>query len=106
MVKRFAMLGICFAFVVALILATQPRTLADSTTPTPLPTDPGLTCAAIVSRALAVMQSACSTLDRNKACYGNDMIQAELTSTDFSFQHPGDIAPIQIIKTITTSPFN
>src|SRR5215510_1544993 len=60
-------------------------------------------CQTIVTHALDVLQDACSVLDRNKACYGNNKITTVFNNDAvLKFQTPGDQVPIKAIKTLVT----
>src|SRR5258708_21053950 len=64
-------------------------------------------CQAILTKAYQAIQEACGTLDRNKACYVNDNVSAELSSAaSGSFSMPGDKLPIKVIKSIAASPLD
>ena len=74
---------------------------------TSIPTVQHDSCQAILSKAYQSIQTVCGTLDRNKACYGNDNVKAELISAENgSFSTPGDILPIKVIKSIAASPLD
>ncbi len=62
-------------------------------------------CQEILNRALETLHNTCDQIGRNKACYGNDNIRAELKNA-VQFSHMGDNVPIQAIKTLTTSPLD
>jgi len=109
------------------------RAQSGGQTPTPAPTadsggsdgsntaDPGVamndtstststqadSCQAILTKAYQSIQDSCGTLGRNKACYVNDNVSAELSSgASGSFSTPGDILPIKAIRSIAASPLD
>ncbi len=64
------------------------------------------TCPTIIEDALSAVGDNCGGLDRNSACYGNNLVQATFTealTTDF-FSRPADRSPISSISTISTTP--
>lgn len=64
-------------------------------------------CPTIVAEALAAADEECSDLERNTACYGNFLIDAVATDTEFaSFEAPGDIADLTTIESMTLSPMD
>lgn len=67
------------------------------------------TCSPIVLRALDTLDNACSTLDRNSACYGYNSVSATLASTaplDVQFAQPSDTINVADIATLQTAPLN
>jgi len=58
-----------------------------------------------VTQALEAADESCSELDRNTACYGNVLIEAQAREDmEFaSFEAPGDITEITALETITLS---
>ena len=65
------------------------------------------TCDALITRAMDTAGESCGTLDRNEACYGNNLVQAELQEnvTDV-FGTTGDVAPLLSLKRVITTPLN
>lgn len=66
------------------------------------------TCPDLVTRALEAVNNLCSGQDRNSACYGNTLVEAEFSSADASaaFSQEGDIANLALLRSIQTSPLN
>jgi hypothetical protein len=64
-----------------------------------------VTCPAIVSDALAAVDSLCAETGRNQACYGNVTLTAEPQPDveDFVFDVPGDIANVADMQSLTLS---
>jgi hypothetical protein len=62
-------------------------------------------CPARVLLALARAGAACSTTERNQACYGNGSVIAGFQpgNADVSFAQPGIKAPISSLQTVTVS---
>jgi hypothetical protein len=68
---------------------------------------PANTCQEILARAMDSVQGQCDDLGRNKACYGNNRVNAEPNgSAALKFDTVGDRAAIQSIHTLVTSPLN
>src|SRR5689334_2235511 len=67
-----------------------------------------LTCTQLMTQVMSRVETNCVTLSRNKVCYANPLVNAELTSNSAQqkFDVPGDILPIQLIKTLHTTPLN
>ncbi len=64
------------------------------------------TCPTIIEDALNAVGNNCGGLDRNSACYGNNLVEASFTEAignDF-FSRPADRSPISSISTISTTP--
>ncbi|MBZ0285905.1 MAG: LysM peptidoglycan-binding domain-containing protein [Anaerolineae bacterium] len=79
----------------------------EATLEPPTPETIALTCDEMVTEALAKAGTICESTGRNQACYGNNLVQAELESgTNATFNVAGDIADLFAIKSLTTSPLN
>jgi hypothetical protein len=65
-------------------------------------------CPDLVSEALATVDSNCSELGRNEACYGFDQVEASFLGDvgDDFFVQPADIAAVADLETIRTAPLN
>ncbi len=65
-------------------------------------------CPQIVSRALESIGNACSGIERNSACYGYNLVEAQFVSTQpaDTFTNVGDLAPLPEISRIRTMPLN
>lgn len=66
------------------------------------------TCPAIVWAALEATDSACSSVGRNQACYGNITLEAETRAEadSLQFDSPGDLADLTNIETLTLKPLD
>ena len=66
------------------------------------------TCPTIVQSALAATETACSSIGRNQACYGNVTLSAEPQAnvTNLQFNSPGDLVDIAKVKSLTLSPLS
>ncbi|GAB5493902.1 MAG: hypothetical protein Phog2KO_41170 [Phototrophicaceae bacterium] len=65
-------------------------------------------CDAFVDRALEAVDTHCSTVGRNQACYGFNRVEAGFQTdmpADF-FNQPSDVTEIAMIETIRTAPFS
>jgi hypothetical protein len=65
-------------------------------------------CPAIVTAALATASEACTTLGRNQACYGNNLLQAtaHADAPAFIFEQVGDVVSVADIDSLTLSSMN
>ncbi len=65
-------------------------------------------CQDVLVRAMDTLKASCDNLGRNKACYANNKVQAQASSdsTPLKFDATGDIAAIQMIRSIVTSPLD
>jgi hypothetical protein len=106
--KQIAIFIYIFAIVCALITANSPTHAAPQ-----VPAQQNhvaveeSVCRNILVRAIDTLQGNCATLSRNSACYGNSSVEAVFASTNpIKFDALGDKAPIQVIKTLKTSPLN
>src|SRR6187549_181481 len=62
------------------------------------------TCPVLVAKALEAVQTACSELGRNQACYGNDRIEAlfDEAGDPVTFTQPSDRVPVDSMKSLRT----
>lgn len=75
--------------------------------PTPAPTLAALSCDDLVTTALNKANQVCSKLGRNQACYGNNLIDAELQpNATGTFSKAGDIVSVDFIRKLTTAPLD
>lgn len=66
-----------------------------------------LSCDELVNNALQVVDTACDSVGRNQACYGNHLVNAELqTGTSATFRAAGDIADLFNVQSLSTAPLN
>lgn len=65
-------------------------------------------CAEFVDRALEAVDTHCSDLGRNQACYGFNRVETgfQMDVADDFFSEPSDVADVAMIETIRTAPFN
>ncbi|MEZ4667251.1 MAG: LysM domain-containing protein [Anaerolineae bacterium] len=82
--------------------------LSQTEEPTPQPPTvtpaPRLNCDDLVTQALNQANNSCSALGRNQACYGNNLVRAELKpNATLPFASDGDIVGIEALKSITTT---
>lgn len=66
------------------------------------------TCTPLVEEALVRLDSACAGLERNSACYGNTLVEAEFTRVELGaeFAAPGDRTGIDDLVSLRTSPLD
>ena len=84
-------------------LATKP----PEPTSTPLPPQLDLSCSQVVGTALQAVGPVCNDTGRNQACYGNNLVNAQFRQgVQAAFDNVGDLAGIQSIQQISTSPLN
>ncbi|MCC7447937.1 MAG: hypothetical protein IT324_11000 [Anaerolineae bacterium] len=109
-IRRFLVAILAAFFGLSLTLTTaQPRAAASAAQPVPVnavDAQQTNTCQTILTRAMEALNNNCSNLDRNKACYGNNAVDAELQNPTVKFNTLGDKAPIQAIRRIVTSPLD
>jgi hypothetical protein len=116
-------LGTAFAIFCAVMIAlpttVNSASLASETAATngvsqiSLPVGPAMAayaanrCQVILTKAMETLQSTCKKVGRNKACYGNNLVQAEsASSANLVFNKVGDIANISQIRSISTAPLD
>ncbi|MBZ0300699.1 MAG: hypothetical protein K8J31_13200, partial [Anaerolineae bacterium] len=101
---RPGLLVLVIAFVLAgCNLASSPPAPTD----TPVPAQLGLTCGQLVSQAVQAIGQACNDMGRNQACYGNYLVDAQFKQdVQQAFAAAGDLAALQGIQLISTSPFD
>jgi hypothetical protein len=86
--------------------ACQPaQAPASATTPPPATlatpdNDDASACAPQVVQALSRVQTVCGATARNQACYGNALIEAELTQNTTPFAQAGDIVPFVNLRSL------
>ncbi|HVU13880.1 MAG TPA: LysM peptidoglycan-binding domain-containing protein [Phototrophicaceae bacterium] len=85
----------------------QVSTAAPSATSLPSPTTTSITCDQLVAQAESSVGQICDSLSRNKACYGNHLINVDFQpNVSASFNKSGDIVDLLDIKSLSTSPLN
>lgn len=102
-------IGLLIVMLVMLILAGC--NLASSPEPTSEPilptTEVKQGCDQLVTQALSAANTICSATGRNQACYGNNLVQADLQpNATTTFDAVGDITDLFSIRRITTTPLN
>ncbi len=89
--------------------------LSQTDEPTPIASVPTstvttattLNCDDLVTTALNRANKVCTTLGRNQACYGNNLIDAELqANATTTFSKEGDIVNVDLIRRLTTAPLD
>ncbi len=86
-------------------LAQSPEPTAVSALPTA--THAPVSCDEFVTVALEKANSACTSLGRNQACYGNNLIETEFQpNSNPAFKVAGDIVDVFSIRRLTTSPLD
>jgi LysM repeat protein len=84
-------------------LATSP----PIPTPTAVPPQINLTCDQLVADALQLAGPSCSGTERNQACYGNNLVNADFREgLEQPFSVAGDLASIIGMRGLTTSDLN
>jgi hypothetical protein len=104
---------ICVLLCALTLVITSDQGIAqaiDGEQPAAEPGLSGLTdnvCQAILEKAMQTLASSCHTVGRNKACYGNTLVNTEPTINKLlHFSAVGDIADISDIRTLTTAPLD
>ncbi len=65
----------------------------------------GNSCQDLLTQAMQTLETSCSTVGRNKVCYGNSLVKADARgAAQPKFDAVGDIAAIKDIERIVTSP--
>jgi hypothetical protein len=104
--KRPALAVMCVLVCLAAITIKGPGITSAQETATPAP----MTCAQLLPAVEKSLTTACSDLGTDSVCYGNRTLtvawQDELGPTPLSFAQPGDVVPLNAIKSITTAPLN
>jgi hypothetical protein len=73
-------------------------------TPTEIPPQVSLTCDQLVAEALRLAGPVCNGTERNEACYGNNLVDAEFQEgREQPFSVAGDVASILGMRALTTS---
>ncbi|MBI1279319.1 MAG: LysM peptidoglycan-binding domain-containing protein [Anaerolineaceae bacterium] len=105
-----ARIRIAFWLIMLLLTGCNLNQGAESTAlpPSPSPTiATALSCDDLVTVALNKANQVCTTLGRNQACYGNNLIDAELQpNATVSFTKAGDIVGVDLIRKLTTAPLD
>lgn len=96
------------ALIILTLLVLSGCNLTQTSEPTSAPptatTVVQLSCDELVTQALNRANNTCSTLGRNQACYGNNLVQAELQPGASSvFAATGDIVGVDSIRRLTTA---
>lgn len=61
-------------------------------------------CDVAIESAYATAVAACPNLEPNQACYGNPLVEAELSDPALAFAAPGDVVDISAIESLALSP--
>jgi len=96
-------LAVFFAAVVVISVS------ASSSPTTPLTANASnlVSCQQIITQAIDMIQNSCGQLGRNKACYGYSNVKAEPNGNlTLKFDKIGDVAGIETLRSIETSPLN
>jgi hypothetical protein len=102
-VFRLWWFGVLALLLASCNLASQPPAPTETSVPPQL----GLTCDELVAAAIQAVGSACSATARNQACYGNNLVDAELRAgAQARFTQVGDLAGIENLRLISTSPLD
>ena len=66
------------------------------------------TCSLLVERALSEVDTNCTGIERNQACYGYNLVRAQFQNAvaDDFFSTPSDVTSIIELQTIATSPLD
>ena len=106
--SKFAtVITIALVAVIALFsIVTASISTAQNSTTTPV-ADSAM-CSQILTNVEQHLSQDCNNIDKDHVCYGNDTIKVELQNTNgqVSFAKPGDVAPIDNIKSLTAGPLN
>lgn len=62
------------------------------------------TCGVFLGSPYAAASEACSSLEPNQVCYGNPLVEAELSDPALAFEAPGDVVDISAIESLSLSP--
>ncbi len=63
------------------------------------------TCPAVVEESLTTLDQYCEAMDRNSACYGSHQVRASFREAT-NFDEPSDRAPLHLLETIQTLPYD
>jgi hypothetical protein len=76
-------------------------------TQTPEPTEQALTCNEVITAALASVGPICDATERNEACYGSNLVSAELLpGAQAKFEEVGDLTSLYNLRQISTAPWD
>lgn len=93
-------------FLILILVSCSPSAPATEKTSEPA-AQTNLSCDELVQAALTAVDTTCSALARNQACYGSNQVIAELqANTDAKFDAVGDIINLPLLKEISTSALN
>src|ERR1041385_6886286 len=92
--------------VVLFSIWNTPVSTAETATATP--SADSQQCTQILTNVEQHLSQDCNNMDRDHVCYGNDTIKVELQNTNgqVSFAKPGDVAPLDTVKSMTAGPLN
>jgi hypothetical protein len=103
---RMFIAAICLIVTIALVTPATALNYVDGQ-PRYVKSDADLKCEDILKAALEQLHNACDGIGRNRACYGNNQISATAAVDQaLKFDTVGDIAAIQTISSLVTSPMN
>ncbi|MEP7286034.1 MAG: hypothetical protein ABI947_09730 [Chloroflexota bacterium] len=101
---RPASVALLVAILVTGLILWKPQTTTAQNTATPAP----LTCNQLLPLVRTSIGTRCNDLTKDQVCYANKGITVEYAdpANSTAFNQPGDVAPINALTSITTSPLN
>jgi hypothetical protein len=61
-------------------------------------------CDVVTESAYTTAVAACPNLEPNQACYGNPLVEAELSDSALTFETPADVVDARVIESLSLSP--
>jgi len=103
--RKATLIGWMALFIVLSLAAQQPTNTAAQE-----PAQQAQTCTQLMSQAVDRLGKNCTALNGDQGCYGNIPLKVEYQSAEAAqqspFAKPGDLAPLNVLKSIQTGPLN
>src|SRR5258706_6343791 len=106
--SRIAMVGVVVLVALVVLFSIWDTTVTTAQTSTTTPVADTQVCTQILTNVEQHLSQDCSNMDRDHVCYGNNTIKVELGGANgqLSFAKPGDVVPLDTIKSLTAGPLN
>src|SRR6266436_3766532 len=106
--SRLAMVGVVVLVALVVLFSIWDTTVTTAQTSTTTPVADTQVCTQILTNVEQHLSQDCSNMDRDHVCYGNNTIKVELGGANgqLSFAKPGDVVPLDTIKSLTAGPLN
>src|SRR5882724_3571901 len=106
--SRQVVLGVILLVGALVLFSVWNTSVTTAQTSTTTPSADNQQCTQILTNVAQHLSQDCNNMDRDHVCYGNSTIKVELDNANgqTSFAKPGDVVPLNSIKSLTAGPLN